>query len=118
MQILLPFACPNVVERAVRANPVQPRAERSAAVELADLLPRFQERLLNHILSIDFIPGHTKGQAEYRAGVALYKHTKCVTIAAPRFVNGDFIAQRYWDVIHPAVRLDCSVRWWLAKVVS
>ena len=69
------------VQRAVRRDAIDPRAERRAAVEAIDLLPGAQEGLLHHVLGVLFIASHTKSETEDGPAVALHKHTKGLSVA-------------------------------------
>ena len=102
IEVLLPFAGVDEVERAIGADAVQPGGEGRASVELSDLFPGFEKRFPHHILCVDFIGGHTISEPEDSLSVALDEHPKSIAIAAPRLVYGDIVA-----CIHPVVRLDC-----------
>jgi len=92
-----------MIERAIRADPVQPRSEGGAAVETANFAPCFQKGLLRDIFGVDGISRHTAGQLEHRAAMALYERTKGVTVTATRIFDGGIIAP-----VHQAVSLDCD----------
>lgn len=90
-----------MIERAVGADSVQPRPKGSTAVETPHFAPGLQKSLLSDIFGVNGVSGHTAGQLEHRAAVALDERTKRVTIAATRIFECGIIAP-----IHQAVSLD------------
>src|SRR5581483_9120047 len=101
LHFLFALSRPQMIERAVGANAVQPCPKRRPAVELADLLPGFQKRFLNDVLGVDLVSRHTKSQPVDSTAIALHKQSESVAISAASPADGDFVA-----LIHPAIRLD------------
>lgn len=89
--------CANEIERAVRADAIQPGAKGRAAIEPMKLFEGAKKCLLHQVFSVLFVASHAKGETEDRVTVPLYQDTKGMLVAFARLVGGCLVRP-----LHPA----------------
>ena len=92
--ILPPSPVAKVIQRTIRANPVEPGAERRPPIELIPLPPSLQESLLHQVFGFCFAPADPVSQSEQWPGVTFHQRLE-LRVAADGL-----------GPVHPAVRLD------------